>query len=377
MFFRYISCPSDKKIVASCKVIVFSIFNKLIASKFTVFSKEHPTRVFVNKRTGNSFNHTAILSKKVSAKIFAFGSYSVRATSQSKTFVIEEILFAFNFMPFVFVITERIIITSVFYSINYFSIPSTNYFTFFAFNFIYTIFCKSKGSYRCITGTVIEVVSIFANYNESFFLEVTCKVHPSISVIIESSERIVGKINTILIKCVHFTINEKLAYNFFTILVIRGVVFVPSVAGNNTVNISFAVGMNTTEEFTAVYASKLAFIIDCIFVSKCRNGGSPIKNSSASFGGITIMTFFRLGYTRTTCTEYTVNIAFFGTSSSLILYFSCRMEMPTALIILQEIFLLIFSRNAPPASDLTLGINLNFITGEHLSSAISKFNKTC
>ena len=227
--------------------------------------------------------------------------------------------------------------------------------------------------------TVNEIISrIFYINIALFIIAVRVEIHRDAIAGNEAVVNDVRLINTVFIKGVNNLIDNVCAGKLYTVYIVRGMICIPTVCNNNTVNISLAVGINAIEQFSAIYASKFAISINFILMTKRRNGSAPVKYCTTTSSGITIMTFFCLGYARTACAEYAANIALFSTSSSLILCFSCRMEMPTALIILKEVFLLLInSQLTPPTADLSLGINLDLVTGEHLGSAIGKFNKTC
>ena len=120
------------------------MLHELITSHNAVFSKEHPAGILINERTGDSLDHTTVLSKAVSAKVFALSRNCVCTAGQSITLIIKEILFAINLVPLVLVVAQRVIVTSVLNTIIYNGIPSTKNLTLFAFYLIDAIACESK-----------------------------------------------------------------------------------------------------------------------------------------------------------------------------------------------------------------------------------------
>ena len=81
----------------------------------------------------------------------------------------------------------------------------------------------------------------------------------------------------------------------------------PTVCHNDTVNISFAIGINTIEENSAM-ALKLA-LGHLIVMTGCRNGSAPINNRITS------------------CTECSAGVSVFGTCCCLVCYCFCGMNV--------------------------------------------------
>ena len=185
LFLCNFSCPSDKKIIVSCKVVIVAIFNKLITSKYAIFSKVHISVFSIHKRTRYISYEFTVISKLVTSEIFA-AECNCAFAYQCITVIIEIVFFAFNFKPLILIISKRVVITSALYTVNDECIPSTDNFTLFAFDLVYAVFSKSERTYGCIPGAVIEVISTIIKCNKAFFLEVTHKVHPARTVVVEA-----------------------------------------------------------------------------------------------------------------------------------------------------------------------------------------------
>ena len=95
LFLGYLGCPGDQKMVISCKIVIITVFNKLVASQFAVFGKVHISVFVINEGTGDSFNELTVVIKCITADIFTIGSNCASADN-SVTLVVEVICIAFN-----------------------------------------------------------------------------------------------------------------------------------------------------------------------------------------------------------------------------------------------------------------------------------------
>ena len=354
MAFGYVSRPSNQEIIVSCEVVVVSVLNKLITCQFAVFSKEHPTGILINKRTGDGFNHTAILSKAVTTKILALSCNSVCTASQSITLVVEEVTFAFHFVPFILIVSQRVIVTSVLNTINHYGFPCAKHLTLLAFHLINAVFGKREGTNRCITRAVIEIVSAITNHNKALLLEVTLIIGPADAVMIETGKGVVGLMYAILIKCAHYTVDQMRASKLNAIYIISGMVCVPTICHKNAVNISLAVSINAIEQFAPNYASQLA-INDFKLVISYRNNRTPVNNR------ITLLT------------ECSTGVTTFGTSCCLISKNNNCMHMPSGILKSSIEFLI---RHASTSIRPKFRINFNRFRSEGNNLIISCSERT-
>ena len=213
-------------------------------------------------------------------------------------------------------------------------------------------------------------MGITVNDHESLLLEVRHEIHPAGTIMIEAGVGCIRLINAVVTEGVHGAVDNILSGDLSAVNDVVGIVQ-PAVGSHNAVNIGLAIGEVTAEDLAAAVGALQNAINNLVFMAGRRNGGAPYKDRAAAGGGVTIVPLFILGYAGTAGTEYAADITIFGTGSSLVLCFACGMEVPAALIVLQEVFLLLSrSQFAPPATDLTLGIHLDLITGEHLGSTI-------
>ena len=351
------------------------MLNKLVASHFAVFCKIFITGFIVNEGTRDGCDKLTVHCELVAAQIFT-GESNGALADKCVAFVVEVIGVAFNLKPLVLVVSERVVVSSAFNTVYHIGVPTAENLTLLAFNLVYTVFGKGEGAYGSVTRFVVEIVGVAVNYNEALLLEVRHEVHPTVAVVIEAGISEIGLIYAVFVKGAHDAVDKELTGYLNAVDKVIGILK-PTVCNHNAVNVGLTVGIFAVEKLITAFASKLTVSVYYVIVAVCGNDGTPIENCAAAFMSVTFMTLLFHGHTRTTDTEYTADITLFGTSSSLILCNACGMEMPAALIILKEVFLLPIGGNAPPTTDLTLGINLDLVTGEHLGSVIGKFNKTC
>ena len=156
-------------------------------------------------------------------------------------------------------------------------------------------------------------------------------------------------------------------YKLNSAYIVSSMRVIPTVSNNNTFYVGLAVGMNTAEQFTAVYTSKLSVSIHLILMTKCRNGSTPVDYGTAA---IMIITLSSKIFNRTACasyTEYAIFISAFSTCRSLTLSLtgSTDMETPLSLSIHISIITVHFC------------LNNSFIRRESHNRTISIGNKTC
>ena len=99
---------------------------------------------------------------------------------------------------------------------------------------------------------------------------VAFEIHNGIVYVVETGIFITGEISSVVGECIHYTINEVRTGKLYAIFIIVGlntINFEPAVKNNNAVDIFFAVGVNTVEKFTVVFASKLAISVNCPIVT--------------------------------------------------------------------------------------------------------------
>ena len=228
----------------------------------------------------------------------------------------------------------------------------------FAVNGVDTVLCN----------TVNEIISrVFYVDIALFIIAVRVEIHRNAIFGNKSVVNNVGLINTVCIKGINNLINNVCAGKLHTVYVVSGMICIPAVCNNNTVNISLAIGINTVEQFSAVYASKLAFCIDLIGMTQCGDGGTPFDNRAATVVGITLC--FKI-FNRSACatdTEYAVFISAFRTSRSFALCGSggTDVEAPFALSVGIGVITVHF------------GLNDSLVCREGHRATVSKGNKTC
>ena len=91
--------------IASCEVIIIAVLNKLVVSKYSVFSEVHSACFVIHEGTCDRSNHLTVHTKLPSAKILTAEGDSA-LTDESVTVVVEIVHFAFDFKPLVLVVTE-------------------------------------------------------------------------------------------------------------------------------------------------------------------------------------------------------------------------------------------------------------------------------
>ena len=353
--------------VASCKIVVLAMLDQLVASQHAVFCKIHVSGLGINKGTGDCGNQLAVIRKLIATNIGAVCCNST-LTDQRITFVVEIVHLTINFEPLILVISQRVIVTSALNTIHNEGVPATQNLTLLAFHLVNAIACKGERTNGCIAGSVIKVMGIAVDYHKALLLEVSLIISPANTVMIEAGERIAGQIHAILIKGMHNTIDQILAGNLNTIHVVISVL-IPTIGNHNAVHIELAVSMGTVEQLTAIHASQLALCIDSIFMAQCRNNSAPIKHSTATGSGVTLMTQLFLSYAVTANTEHSADVTGFCAGCILIGCCAGYMEMPAALAFKVN---LIACRTTPPCTDLLLGVHLDFVAGKPLSTAIDK-----
>ena len=117
----------------------------------------------------------------------------------------------------------------------------------------------------------------------------------------ESVENVVCQIYTVVIKCVHLTIDEVGASQHYAVLVIvclNTFNFNPTICSSNTIVIGHTIDVCTVEQFTAHSTGQLAVNHLKIVICYSRNGCTPVYNRITYFtegsAGIAVGTGFSL-----------------------------------------------------------------------------------
>ena len=153
---------------------------------------------------------------------------------------------------------------------------------------------------------------------------------------------------------------------FNTIHIIRCIFFIPSISNNHTINISLTIGVNAVKEFLTIYTCKFSISINRIFMTQCRNNGTPINDRTTTIMCITLHSKI---FDRTACathTESASDVTWRCTSCIFILRFACctNMEAPLILSVSVRVVTVHFR------------LNNSFICGECHCTAIGIYYKT-